>query len=370
MQRLFGILKSWLWHADSAYRPWYLRWITSVGRYVFGLARDIGGGQLSLHAMSLVYSTLLAAVPLIAFSFSVLKGLNVHTSLEPLLYEVLEPLGEEGVQITSQIMTMVNKVSGGVLGGVSLTLFLYTAISMVQKVETSFNYVWHVHQPRSLSRRILDYTTVLLIGTLMMALTLASLASLRYNTYVQAITQTSWFSLFWLQVGKALPFILVTLLFSALYKWMPNTRVNPVAALFGGVVAGCLWAITGTFFADFVGYSSRTLIIYASFAIAVTTLLWLYANWLILLLGARLAFYYQNREYLRIGRHDPRLSSATRERLALEIMCSVGEPYVHGAGGASIADIAERLRLPSVIVEEVASELADAALIVSTDREV
>ncbi|MEO0576942.1 MAG: YihY/virulence factor BrkB family protein, partial [Pseudomonadota bacterium] len=285
------------------------------------------------------------------------------------LFEVLQPLGEQGAEIGSQIMSMVNNVSGSVLGGVSLTLFLYTAVSMVQKVETSFNYVWHVHQPRSLSRRILDYATVLLIGPLMMALSLASIASLRNNAIIQSLNQYSWMSALWIQIGNALPFILVTLLFSALYKWMPNTRVKFSAALVGGITAGCLWAITGAYFADFVVYSSRTLVIYASFAIAVTTLLWLYANWLILLLGARLAFYFQNRAYLRIGRHDPALSSATRERLALEIMKRIGTRYVHQSGGMTISEIADALRLPSIVVEDVANQLEVADLIVNAEND-
>ncbi|MEO0576976.1 MAG: ribonuclease BN, partial [Pseudomonadota bacterium] len=76
MKRLISALHSWLWHPAAGARPLHLQLLTTVGRYLFGLARDVSGGQLSLHAMSLVYSTLLAAVPLIAFSFSVLKGLN------------------------------------------------------------------------------------------------------------------------------------------------------------------------------------------------------------------------------------------------------------------------------------------------------
>ena len=50
-------------------------------------------GELNLRAMGLVYTTLLSLVPLIAFAFAVLKGLGVHRDLEPLIYEVLRPVG-------------------------------------------------------------------------------------------------------------------------------------------------------------------------------------------------------------------------------------------------------------------------------------
>ena len=72
------------------------RFIAIVARYLFGLIRDMFSGQLTLRAMSLVYTTLLSIVPLIAFSFSVLKGFGIHNQLEPLLYELLKPLGDQG----------------------------------------------------------------------------------------------------------------------------------------------------------------------------------------------------------------------------------------------------------------------------------
>jgi len=125
----------------------------TILRYIYGLGRDIVFGQLTLRSMSLVYTTLLSVVPLIAFSFSILKGLGKHKELEPLLFDFLAPLGAQGEEITQQVIALVDNVKGGVLGGVSLAFFIYTAISMVQKVEESFNYVWHVSKPRSFSRR-------------------------------------------------------------------------------------------------------------------------------------------------------------------------------------------------------------------------
>lgn len=362
-------IKTTLWRDDVAGAPWYQRFTIGVLRYVYALSRDLVGGQLSLHAMSLVYSTLLATVPLIAFSFSVLKGLNLHLQLQPLMLDLVAPLGEQGVTITNELMSMVDKVSGGVLGGLSLTIFLYTAVSMVQKVETSFNYVWHVSQPRGIARRIVDYATVLLIGPLVMALAVASIASLGNNTLIRTVTDSSLISPITALFGQILPFLLVMLLFTALYKWMPNTRVKWLAAIVGGITAGCLWALVGFYFKTFVVYSTRALIIYAGFAIAITTLIWLYANWLILLLGARLAFYFQNRAYLLVGRDEPALSNSTREALAIDIMVRVGGAFQDRQRNITTRRIARQLGLPGIIVGKVVEQLEQAKLIAATETE-
>jgi membrane protein len=60
---------------------------------VYMVGRDLIGGMITLYAMSLVYTTLLSLVPLLAVSISVLKGFGVHDQLEPTLARLLAPLG-------------------------------------------------------------------------------------------------------------------------------------------------------------------------------------------------------------------------------------------------------------------------------------
>ncbi|MEE8538476.1 MAG: YihY/virulence factor BrkB family protein, partial [Woeseiaceae bacterium] len=269
------------------------RFAAVVLRYIYGLGRDIVFGQLTLRAMSLVYTTLLSVVPLIAFSFSVLKGLGKHKELEPLLYDFLAPLGPQGEQITQQVIALVDNVKGSVLGGVSLAFFIYTAISMVQKVEESFNYVWYVSKPRSFARRFSEYFFVLLIGPILMVTALGMITSIRSNAVVQMLLANESLGRIFVVGSQLTPYLLITGVFTFLYMYMPNTKVKFKAALVGGLAGGFLWASAGAFFATFILYASRTQLIYSGFAVAITTLIWLYLSWLILLIGAQLAFYFQ-----------------------------------------------------------------------------
>ena len=62
-------------------------------------------------------------MPLIAFSFSVLKGLGYHSrDLEPLLYSFLEPLGDKASELTGRVMGFVDNVQSSVLGSIGLAL--------------------------------------------------------------------------------------------------------------------------------------------------------------------------------------------------------------------------------------------------------
>ena len=345
------------------------RFLAATLRNLYAVLRDIVSAQLTLRSMSLVYTTLLSIVPLIAFSFAVLKGLGVHRGLEKRLYAILEPLGDKGVEITDKLMALVNNVNGSVLGGIGLVFFIYTAVSMVQKIEESFNYVWYVSKSRSFARRFTEYMLVLLIGPVVVVIALGALASLQNESIVQWLAQNALLGPLFAATSKLTPFLLVTAVFTFLYWYMPNTNVHLRSALVGGIAGGFMWAAVGMMVAAFVANSARTQAIYASFAIAIVALIWLYLNWLILLIGAQLAFYFQNPAYMRIGRREPRLSNAMRERIAMNIMLSVASAFRDSNRSIDISTLSEAMRIPSITVAPIVAGLEGKGLLTSTEKE-
>ncbi len=149
---LFGRLESMIWQATglTGARALLLRLV----RTVLILGRDVALGQLTLRAMSLVYTTLLSIVPLLALSFSVLKAFGVTNQIRPLLLNLLEPLGEKGQEVALRITGFIENMNVGVLGAVGLVLLIYTAISLIHKIEESLNYIWHTPRPRPFGERL------------------------------------------------------------------------------------------------------------------------------------------------------------------------------------------------------------------------
>jgi len=345
------------------------RILATVLRFLYGLLRDIFSGDLSLRAMSLVYTTLLSIVPLLAFSFAILKGFGVFDTLEPYLNSVLEPLGEDGARITETILNLVNNVKGGLLGGVSIIILLWTVLSTIQKVESSFNFVWYVSKPRSFARRFTEYIVVLVIGPIMMVSAITIIGSLGSNAGVQYLSSLPGIGTLLLLAGKLVPYLIISGVFTFLYMFMPNTKVKFGAALIGGLGGGAMWATAAVIFTTFVMTAARTQNMYANFAVAIFALIWLYINWLVLLIGAQLAFYVQNPAFLRSGRQEPRLSNAMLERLALNIMLLVGQAFRVGDKSIAIRDISSTLNIPSIALTPISTALEEEGLLASTESE-
>ena len=358
-----------IWRRPTEGRPRPQAWLVRLTRLAIVLVRDLAQGQLTLRAMGLVYTTLLSLVPLLALSFSVLKAFGVYNQIRPALLGFLAPLGEKGVEITERVIQFIENINVGVLGSVGLALLLYTAVSLVQKIEESFNFIWHVRRARGIGERFSRYLSALLVGPLLvfsaMGITAAaaSLGVVRDAMQVQAI---GWLAL---QAGHLLPYVLVIGAFTFVYAFMPNTRVRLGPALAGGVAGGILWQSAGWAFALFAASSTRYAAIYSSFAILILFMLWLYLSWLILLFGAAVSFYVQHPEHLVAKSGEPRLSNRMRERLALVIMSRIARRHLDGAAPWSADELAQSLRMPVRAVDVVLDALRTRGILVCTGDE-
>ena len=75
---------------------------------------------------------------------------------------------------------------------------------------------------------------------------------------------------------------------------MPSTHVPLSPALTGAAVAAILWQLLSIIFTAFIVNSVSYAAIYSGFAILVVFLVWLYAAWLIVLIGAEIAYLHQH----------------------------------------------------------------------------
>jgi len=362
-------IEEWLWNPAFRRLPKPTFILVKLVRLVYALLRDAIFSTLTLRAMGLVYVTILSVVPLLALIFSVLKGFGFHKQLEPLLYNLLAPLGDRGVELTDQVMGFVDNVQGGLLAGVGLAVLIYTSISMIKKVEDSFNYVFRVETARSFLQRFSEYLSVLLIGPVLMVVAMGTIAYVGNLNIVSDAASYEVINEGMLLIGKLVPYALITGLFTFSYMFIPNAKVNFWAALGGGITGGVLWATAGLMFTEFVVNSSRNVTIYASFAIVIIALIWLYVSWLILLIGAQTAFYLQKPEYIRIGYTPLNVGNRLREKIALALCLEVARAFRAGEEPATVEGIARQVDLPGLVIGPVLRRLLRGRIIMYTGKD-
>ena len=359
-----------LWHLDTESLNRFRTWLVYLVKLIYATVREFTDNELTLRTMSLVYTTLLSIVPLLAFSVSILKAFGVvDNQLQPLLANFLEPLGEKGTEITGQIIGFIDNINFSVLGIVGLLMLIYTSISLIMKIENSLNHIWKVKKGRSIVRRFSDYISILLIGPVFMLAAIGLTASFESNAIVQRVLSIEPLGTLVLFVGKLVPYLFVFLVFTFIYIIIPNTKVKFKSAFIGGAIAGIAWQTTGWVFAFSVAKSTRYAAIYSSLAMLILFMIWLYVNWLIMLIGAQIAYCHQNLKSLDLGKRIFQLSSKLKEKLSFMVMYLIGYNFYHNKEKWTNDTLTQHLGLPQESIESTIKELEDKNLILEVGED-
>jgi membrane protein len=316
-----------VWETSLSAMPGLQAWLVQMLRILIATGRDIADGLPTLRAMGLVYTTLLSLVPLLAVSFSVLKGFGVHNQVEPLLLNLLAPLGEQGVEITEKIISFVDNVNVRVLGSLSLVFLFYTVISLLTKIEQALNNTWRIKNYRGLIQRISEYISIIMVGPVLIFSGIGLAASIKTSTVANALASMHGYgTLIWI-VSNVTSFLLIVGAIAFIYILVPNEKVKLRSAFTGAVAAALMWKVTGWLFSTFVAGSTKYSAIYSGFAVTIIFMIWLYLSWLILLIGATIAFYHQHPERTSSRQQVLRLSARLREKIGLLLMLRVGQSF-------------------------------------------
>jgi membrane protein len=173
-----------------------------------------------------------------------------------------------------------------------LFVMLWAASWMFTVIEKALNRIWGTY-PRSFLRgRAVNIAVMTLVWALLAASALftafvtgvraaAERIPLRLGPWLTSLSGFAWQTIF------VLTSLAVTiLLFTALYKMLPNTHVPFTEALTGAVLSGALWEAAKFGFSFLLPYFHYDLL-YGSIGAAVALLTWVYLSSVIMLFGAQ-----------------------------------------------------------------------------------
>lgn len=368
LQELKDRTDSFLWADRPAENRWQRAGIRAL-QIGYAVIRDLAQGNLSLRAMSLVYYTVIAFVPLLALAFAVLKGLGVHNELEPALLGLLQPfMGEYSIEIAQNVVGFVDNVRVDVLSVVSLGVLLYTVLTMMQRIELSFNYIWSVAQARSLGSRVSEYLFAIIVAPLLILISVG-IASYVNTVFFVRLLESLPTGAFLLQfIGLLTPFLFMSLAFALAFIFIPNTRVRFRSAFIGGIVTTIAWKLMGWVFQNFITEYSANAVIYAAFFAVILLMLVIYLGWLMLLIGSSVAFYHQHPSKTYAGREPPKLSLRLKEEVDLTIALLIIKRFQQGVPPWSADELQAYTRLSPAMIESAVQILMAIGLIRATDE--
>ena len=258
--------------------------------------------------------------------------------------------------IVNDLLTQLDNISFGKLGGIGAIMLIWTVISVWGKVEESFNEVWRLEKPRPLCRKIPDYLfSIMILPFLMIAASTIPVASKisqlmdRTLSGKAAEAAHGFLDSGFFKTGVTL--FLSALLFAFLLQFMPNTRVRWIPALIGGFITAILFSLWFKLCVMLqIGIANYSAL-YGGFAVLPILLMWVNISWEIILLGAVIAHAMQNRETYVAESRCCVLSLRARFLLALSFCEEAAKSAKGKTGGPlSIAAFSKQHGIPPSVM--------------------
>jgi membrane protein len=274
-----------------------------------------------------------------------------------------EPVVRTRKVVARRIHQFIQNTRSGALGLTGSILLIFAAISMLSRIEVTFNDIWGVERGRGWFTRIVLYWGVLSLAPLLVVVALGLGSGPHLEGPKKLLTTMPFVGHF---IFQFVPIIVLCLTFGVFYMLMPNTKVDWRAALTGGFVGGVLFHINNLASVFYVSRLVSNSKIYGSLALVPVFMIGLYFGWLILLFGAQVAYAYQNRSTYLEERQVENVNQRGREFIALRLMTRIGQYYLRGEPPPGIAQISRELCIPSRLSQQVLQTLASARLVVET----
>jgi len=325
--------------ADS---PGWRRPAGEILKFIVTVVEHMGYDKVAIRASGLAYASLLAIVPLMAVVISVFSAIRAFDNIEQRVRQFLveQFVASRHAEVDQWIEHFTDGASR--LGLLGFLLLIVTSILLLSTIETHFNQIWRVKLPRTWLSKVTSYTSVLVLGSILVG------ASLTLSARLQAVLVThgpldpgiiAWFN------AWAVPFLLSSLAFLVSYLYVPYASVSFKSALLGAVVAGVLFELGKLVFARTTGASVNLSVLYGSLAALPIFLIWLYYTWIIVLIGLEITYTHQYQG----AQSRPSLEEKGLEGLhtGLKVYLAVASHFMWGGDTPTTDTLSRELSIPS-----------------------
>ncbi|HOS96639.1 MAG TPA: YihY/virulence factor BrkB family protein [Deltaproteobacteria bacterium] len=321
--------------------------------------------QCVLWSSALTFYSLMSIVPVAALLFAVAKGFGFKSRLQQQLMEQFGGQQEVLAYVIDFSNRLLDSTRGGILAGAGVIVLLWAVIKMLGNVEESFNAIWGVTRQRSLGRKFSDYLSIMLIAPVLLIASSSAAVMIvgRIGTLSEELGLYGFVAPLLDIVVRAVPFLLIWVLLSFMYIFIPNRTIRYASGILAGAFAGIVFVVAQEVYIAFQIGVSHYNAVYGSFAALPLFLVFLQLGWFIVLFGAELSYAHQNAHVCGIG---PEMGPFARRLLTLKIAHTIVSNFVRGLPAPTAASLSGELGMSLPNINGSLAELKAAGIILET----
>lgn len=255
------------------------------------LNRQIGRQNISAFAASTAFFFFLSMVPMLIMvctiiPYTSLTEGDLAAAVTKITPDVADPLVES-------LIAEVYAKSAGILSIAAITT-LWSAGKGVLALMRGLNAINGVVEERNyfIVRIIASMYTIIMLVVIVLSLFIMVFGNELLELIVYSFPKLDVIVSFLMRLRFLFIWIVLTILFSALYAYVPNKKLRIKEQIPGAAFAAVVWGIFSWGFSLYVGYS-QSYSIYGSLSIIVIIMVWMYMCMQIIMIGAYLNRYFR-----------------------------------------------------------------------------
>ena len=268
-----------------------------------------GEDKVSRLAAALAYFTVFSIAPLLIIAISVAAFFFGEEAARGQIVDQIQGLmGPEGAAAVESMIANANQVQGGLLATIiGIVTLLFGASGVFGQLQDALNTIWEVAPKPGqgvinfIRARFLSFSMVLIIAFLLLVSLVVSAGVAAAGTYVADIAPI--LAVLWESINFLVSFGVITLLFAAIYKVLPDVKIAWGDVWMGAAVTALLFTIGRTLIGLYLG-NAAVGSAYGAAGSLVVLLVWVFYSAQILLFGAEFTQVYTRRYGSRIRTSD------------------------------------------------------------------
>jgi membrane protein len=310
-------------------------------------------------ASALTYYTLFSIVPVLALAFAIANGFGFQKYLQK---QLLQKYGEYSEVLNNAFIyadALLSTTKGGLIAGFGILLLLWSVINLLINIENSFNEIWEVKKGRNWNRKLTDYTTIIVLSPIFF------IVSGSFSVFVQSgLSKIYFINKFNFILIEILAWCIMIMIFTLIFKVLPNAKVDFKSALKAGIVTLILFEIVKWVYIKFQIGVNRYNAIYGGFAALPLFLIWVQYSWYIILFGAELSYAHQNSIHFEMERESQNMSQRLRKILAILILHEIILSFQNkNLKPPTLQELSQKLDMPLRITRMIMNDLMDCRLV-------
>ncbi len=360
LKGIYNFFRYDIWHLKVGEMSAPKAFLVNVTKILILAVKAFGNRRINRSAAALSFSTMMALVPMVAVVFAIARGFGFSKHIETFFRDLLASQPQVAETIIGFVNSYLVNVKSGIILGFGLLVMLWAVIMLVSNVENTFNDIWNVRNSRGILSTVIDYVAFFFLLPIVIVIT--SGISIFMTTMAGNITPYV-APLVKLVIDLA-PYVVMSLIFIAVYMLMPNTKVNFSSAVGPGILAGVAFQFLQLFYINSQVWVSSYNAIYGSFAALPLFMLWLQFSWIICLFGVQMCYTKQNLEQLSLDTHHDGMGIRYQMMLSAAVLGKVCKRFEEGGKPYTALQLKKEMGIPTHLVARMLTAMQKAHLVV------